>query len=63
MNGFLKETFTVIIFVLALLYVLFSFGNGTFNFQYWSDHARSVFAGFGGFFSFVIFVIQALRYG
>ena len=59
---FLKETFITIVCVLALIYVLFSFGNGTFNFQFWPEKGREIFAAFGALASIFIFAIQALRY-
>jgi len=37
MNQFLKETFTAIACFPALLYVLFSFGNGSSDISTWTE--------------------------
>jgi len=62
MNQFLKETFTAIACFPALLYVLFSFGNGSFDISTWTEGARGSLAAFGALLSAVITIIQGLRY-
>ena len=62
MNQFLKETFTAIACFIALLYVLFSLGNGSFDMSAWSEGARGALAAFGALISGVITVIQLIRY-
>ena len=59
---FLKETFIGIICLLALAYVLFSFGNGSFNFAEWDAKARLALALSGFAISGVVIMIQAVRY-
>jgi len=59
--NFIKETRNLILLILLLLYVLFSFGNGTFDFTEWSERARDMMAGFGAVLSVGIIVIQMVR--
>jgi hypothetical protein len=47
--------------MILLLYVLFSFGNGNFDFTEWPQRARDMMAGFGGLLSVGIIVIQMVR--
>ncbi len=62
MNQFLKETFTAIACFIALVYVLFSLGNGTFYLSMWTEGARAALAIFSAFVSAIIVVIQFIRY-
>ncbi len=48
----MKETlrlFLVIVAYLGILYVLFSIGNGSFDFSLWKESVRSGFSIVGGF--------------
>lgn len=59
--NFVKETRNLILLMILLLYVLFSFGNGNFDFTEWPQRARDMMAGFGGLLSVGIIVIQMVR--
>ena len=50
-----------IVCVIAVMYVLFSLGNGSFDFTSWVAVSREMMAAFDGLFTFVIVVIQFFR--
>lgn len=59
---FLLETFLTIILFLLLTYLLFSIGNGNFNFQLWSENARNGFSFMGVIETIGILFVQLIRY-
>ena len=59
---FLLETTLAILIFVGLIYLIFSFGNGGFNFQTWEKASQEALALASMFMSMFILVIQIFRY-
>ena len=59
---FLKETSLFLAFMYCIIYVLFSFGNGSFDFTTWVKDAQEALAISCGMVTLCTLFIQAFRH-
>jgi fumarate reductase subunit C len=59
---FITETFLFLAFMYVIMYILFSFGNGSFDFTTWVKDSQEALAVSCGMITLITLFVQAFRH-